>query len=504
MTRSGAALAGNVTIPLRAVLDDPALALEVVPETLRPGALDLPVRWAHVSELRDPAPFLLGDELLLTAGVNLPVEPGESERYVRGLRDAGITALGFGRTPALYEELPDTLRSACARYGLPLLVIPVRTPFLAVNRSVAIALSKASQRDQRRIAEAREVLTRAAASGVGAVTRGLAERLTGWAALLDSNASPDADQVPAAAHGAPRPLPPEIGELVARLRAGSGIRSATTELADGTFVLAQPVYPQATASHQLVVGRGERFDDADRAIVAAGAALLGLTADTGAGMAALGSAATSLLVGEAAPDAVLAGLFGAGRCHVVAGVAHRRGLGEAERGYDWLRWRLGTPLVDVTDGPRFTAIVADPPAPEELESLRGNGWLAVVSRPVDGPGLAGVLPEVNSLLQRAIATGGPLGAEHARGLSAVVPPEAAAAFAAAALEPLRGDGELVDTLRAWLANHGSWDRTATALGVHRNSVRHRMSKVERLLDVNLGDPEVRMELWFALRWASTT
>jgi len=65
-----------------------------------------------------------------------------------------------------------------------------------------------------------------------------------------------------------------------------------------------------------------------------------------------------------------------------------------------------------------------------------------------------------------------------------------------------GPGEpLVDTLRTWLANHGGWDRTAAALGVHRNSVRHRIARVERHLGVDLADPETRMELWFALRWS---
>jgi DNA-binding PucR family transcriptional regulator len=37
--------------------------------------------------------------------------------------------------------------------------------------------------------------------------------------------------------------------------------------------------------------------------------------------------------------------------------------------------------------------------------------------------------------------------------------------------------------------------------VHRNSVRHRIGRVERELGVDLADPETRMELWFALRWA---
>jgi DNA-binding PucR family transcriptional regulator len=59
---------------------------------------------------------------------------------------------------------------------------------------------------------------------------------------------------------------------------------------------------------------------------------------------------------------------------------------------------------------------------------------------------------------------------------------------------------LVATLRTWLALHGSWDRTAVALQVHRNTVRQRIARAAALLDMDLDDPDTRMELWFALRW----
>lgn len=56
-----------------------------------------------------------------------------------------------------------------------------------------------------------------------------------------------------------------------------------------------------------------------------------------------------------------------------------------------------------------------------------------------------------------------------------------------------------ETLRAWLAHHGSWDRTAAALGIHRNTVRQRVARCAVLLERDPDDPDVRMELWFALR-----
>ncbi|MEV0072144.1 PucR family transcriptional regulator [Amycolatopsis sp. NPDC050768] len=493
MTQNLAHESAEVNVPLRTVVGNPELALDLVRETLRPGALDAPVRWAHVSELDDPAPYLLGAELVLTAGVNLPREPGH---YVRRLRDAGVTALGFGLTPTVSETLPEPLRDACVRHGLPLVVVPPRTPFLAISRAVAVELGEAGQREQRRTAVAREALTRAAGDGMGALVTTLAERLRGWVALVGR-----ADAL-VAGHDAPQPLPREVTDLLTTLRAGTGIRIATTELPDSTYVVAQPVYPQATAAHLLVLGRRRRFDGGDRAILAVGAALLGLVGRAGSDTAQLGAAATGLLLGQGGAD-VLATLLGTGECRLVAGVAHRRGPDEVAVRHDWLRARLDTPLVQVLAGPRFLAVVGASP---ELDGLREHGWLAVAGSPVTADGLPGALAEAELLLARAQALGRPVVAADPLGFDALVAPGAAAGFAERVLAPLREldrahDRELVPTLRTWLAHHGGWDRTAAELGVHRNSVRHRIGQAERALGVDLSDPETRMRLWFALRWS---
>lgn len=494
MTQSRDPFDSDVNVPLRAVVGNPELAIDPVVETLRPGALDAPVRWAHVSELLDPAPYLLGAELLLTAGVNLPVEPADVDRYVRRLAESGISALGFGLTPGAYETLPPPLRTACVRHGLPLLVVQPRTPFLAISRAVSVALAEAGQREQRRIAVAREALTRAAGDGLGELAGALAGRLGAWVALVG------VDDVLAADHGAPSPLPAEVRELLATLRTGRGIRSATTELADGTHVVAQPVYPQATASHLVVVGRVARFDGADRSILSVGAALLGLVGRAGSDAAGLGATATALLLGET-------DVIGGDERRLVAGIAYRRGPNEVAARYDWLRARLDTPLVRLRPGPRFTAIIREAPENDELDRLRADGWLTVVGSPVPPGRLPEAAGEIELLLTRATALGRPVVAEGASGLEALIDPGAAAGFAAQTLAPLReldrkGDRELVGTLRTWLAHHGGWDRTAAELGVHRNSVRHRIGQIERALGVDLADPETRMRLWFALRWAS--
>ncbi|RSN62881.1 PucR family transcriptional regulator [Amycolatopsis sp. WAC 04182] len=249
-----------------------------------------------------------------------------------------------------------------------------------------------------------------------------------------------------------------------------------------------------------MVGRVARFDGADRSILSVGAALLGLVGRAGSDAAGLGATATALLLGET-------DVIGGDERRLVAGIAYRRGPNEVAARYDWLRARLDTPLVRLRPGPRFTAIVREAPEIGDLDRLRADGWLTVVGSPVPPGRLPEAAGEIELLLTRAAALERPVVAEGTSGLDALIDPGAAAGFAAQALAPLReldrkGDRELVGTLRTWLAHHGGWDRTAAELGVHRNSVRHRIGQIERALGVDLADPETRMRLWFALRWAS--
>ncbi len=88
------------------------------------------------------------------------------------------------------------------------------------------------------------------------------------------------------------------------------------------------------------------------------------------------------------------------------------------------------------------------------------------------------------------------------GLRDLVPDDEARAHARALLAPIRAgaaSAALLETLRTWLSLHGSWDRTAVALSVHRNTVRQRIARCAALLGTDLDDPDVRMELWFALK-----
>jgi len=77
-------------------------------------------------------------------------------------------------------------------------------------------------------------------------------------------------------------------------------------------------------------------------------------------------------------------------------------------------------------------------------------------------------------------------------------------FARRTLEPVlehdrRSGGELLATLRAYLAEGGNRRRTASALFVHVNTVVYRLERIERALGRRLDDPDVRFDLMLATR-----
>lgn len=61
------------------------------------------------------------------------------------------------------------------------------------------------------------------------------------------------------------------------------------------------------------------------------------------------------------------------------------------------------------------------------------------------------------------------------------------------------DGELVETLRAFFANHGNLSRTADQLILHRNTVSYRLERIAQLTGLDLEDEGDRFRLHLALK-----
>ncbi|MEV4971669.1 PucR family transcriptional regulator [Streptomyces scopuliridis] len=461
-------------VPLAALLADRDLGLRRIAGPPDDGSQA--VHWVHTSEMADPYPYLLGGELLLTAGVQL--SDAHADEYAARVVEAGAAALGFGVTP-VYDTVPPALVEACDRHGLPLLEVPPRTPFTTVARGVWRLMAEARHRELRRVTQAQQGLAAAAArqDPVPAVLHQLAVRLGGRAVLF----APDGAEL----HTTGRAPSPGARTALARLaRVVRGGPASATDTAQGAHLAAYAL----GGGQGLVLGVATEGREAgDHTVAGVAVVLLSLLTAPHQSAAEAGRSAALVRLLLGATPAEAAPLLGPGPWSVV----HARG-GSTPFAAGALAAALGSALVD-TDG-TTTRVVTD------REVTARPGWTLGVSEPVEPAELAAADTRAERALRRAEATRTPLVRHHGEGLTGLFAPEEAAAHARTRLEPLAGSPALAETLRVWLSLHGSWDRTAVALTVHRNTVRQRVARCATLLDVDLDDADVRMELWFALRW----
>ncbi len=495
-------------VPLAALLAREDLALRQIAGPSDPPPV---VHAAHTSEMADPYPYLLGGELLLTAGVHIPDAAGSGtyfDDYVSRIVAAGGAALGFGLVP-VHDTVPRALVEACDTYGLPLVEVPPQTPFTAVARAVWQLLAQARLAELRRVTEAQQSLATAAArpDPVPSVLRQLAQRVGGWTALY----GPEGAEIASAGRRPEAPQTASLAELAEVVRpSGPGTPASATHATAGTHLAAY------TLGTGFVLGVATPAREPGDHTIASVAAVL-LTLLTGEQQSGSGAARTSalvrLLLGGTAEE--VAPLLGRGDTWFVVHASpndqrDRANLLVGARGTarpatthpqppdllaaTALGASLGSTLIDPV-GDIVQVLV-----PADLAPQPQPGWTLGVSAPAPPQHLSAAAAQATRALARARATRTPLVRHRTRpALDDLVPREAAQAHARELLEPLAEHPALVETLRTWLSLHGSWDRTAVALSVHRNTVRQRIARSAELLRVELDDPDVRMELWFALR-----
>jgi purine catabolism regulator len=69
------------------------------------------------------------------------------------------------------------------------------------------------------------------------------------------------------------------------------------------------------------------------------------------------------------------------------------------------------------------------------------------------------------------------------------------------LEPLLNytRSDLLGAVVAYLRHRGQWEAAANELGVHRNTLHHRIGTSMRVMGTDLDDPDVASRIWLALR-----
>ncbi|MET7976611.1 PucR family transcriptional regulator [Streptomyces mirabilis] len=530
--------------------------------TVRAGEdrLDVPVRWAHVSELADPVPYMEGGELLLITALQLDAEdPDVMRRYVKRLVGAGVVGLGFA-VGVNYDEIPKALVDAAEEEGLPLLEVPRRTPFLAISKAVSAAIAA----DQYRAVTAgfaaqRELTKQALNDGPEGLLSALAGQVDGWAALYDASGAVVATAPEWAGRRAAR-ITPDVERLRERPAPASSVVGGEDRVE--LHSLGTGRRPRAA----LAVGTAAALGTAERYAVHSAIALLTLTTERSRSLHAaeqrIGAAVLRmLLAGQPEHARTVAGdLYGelldapfrlilaesasasAARAHadgharvaaakpskapvVVPDPTNGDPLGGLAEIVESAAARSGESVLVVPDGERLVVLAVDGGAAVtacgEYAAVLDAARIATREQPVGdedelvvglsapaGPiAAAAAYKQAEQALSVARRRGRSLVEHEELAAGSVLPllaDDAVRAFADGLLRPLNehdatGRGDLVASLRAWLSRHGQWDAAAADLGVHRHTLRYRMRRVEEILGRSLDDPDVRMELWLALK-----
>lgn len=462
---------------VRALAEHPALGLRLHAGTT---ARDRRISWVHASELLDPTPFLDGDELLLTAGLMLCDQQQPCAEYVGRIAAACATGIGFGIELG-HDRIPTELLRAAEAADLPVLEVPHRTPFIAISKTITQWLTEEAGAEARRGERARAALTRTAlrAGGLDGLAAHLAEQLGGWTLFLDAHGEPTrAEPATAWQHLA------LVAKRVEQLRRTRAPASATVRTQEESIAV-QSLGSGTEPVGFLAVGRRTRFNATDQHIIHIAAALLSV----------------ALAPADPAADA---------RMRTVALrllLEGRHDLFE-QLGFELPRGRLvvlactGSPDQLTHDTGLFAAeldgeLIVLAPADRRPPSARHIG----ISAPDTGD-IGTACRQARRALHDGIRRGSAVTRFEHLGLGIFT--QMSGISVDGALRPLlehdrNQRGDLVASLQTWLACHGQWEPAAARLGVHRHTLRNRIEKAEALLDRGLDSPDVRAELWFALR-----
>ena len=129
------------------------------------AGLDRDVRWAHVVDMPDPAPWVGDGQLLLTTGYAWPADGDAEERQLDALARRRLAGIGIA-VPGYVAHFSERAKLRAERLGLPLLEIPWEIPFVRITEELHRAILATQQEIIARSEDIHRALTRAAAEGI--------------------------------------------------------------------------------------------------------------------------------------------------------------------------------------------------------------------------------------------------------------------------------------------------------------------------------------------------
>jgi purine catabolism regulator len=463
------------------------------------------VVWAHASDLDTPWQWMTGGELLMKNGRTVTQTAARQVKFLRGLADAKVSGMVIGLDPQT-PGLTAAARATADELRLPIIFMPYSVGFAAIGRAVA----DANSRDEaRRLALAERIYDTvrhsvAVPTGEGAL-RQLSKDLSCRIAVLDAETGETAleDTQPP-----PKDLQRTLmSEMTRRGGAVSGVIHLTAGEHDGFAVEVPDEEPTvlmaydfrstppdigllqhlATAAAVILSQQGRRRDYERRIGGGLLAHLLDARIDEKAATAQLAERDLSVT------DCVL--------------VASMEGSEAGQQQLHISLTRRGFPHLLLRRSEVFYALL---PSSEDALTIThrrlGPQALIGISDPVVSPG------RMPAAQREAV---------WAARISVAVPDRMARYGDATLLSVLRDteeaqtlvdrtlgdllrydaehDSDLVHTLDTFLECQRSWQRTAGALDVHRQTVVYRVRRIEQITGRDLSQTSDIAELWLALR-----
>lgn len=497
---------------IRDLLDDGSLHLRLVV----PGDIDQHLSWVHVTEIADAADYLAGRELVMTTGV-WRRQRIQASTFVGSLSRKAVAGIAYGLLQG-DERIPIGLVRACQDWGVPLLEVPVRTPFIAISQAFVARWSAEREASLRQSMQLTTALLEAAndsdpARALDGVAATLAQAIGAETWVSDGQG-----RLLASSHALAHPE---------RIREWVRMLGAETTIVDGWFLLPLDDDGKRTS----IIGACTDAADLEvRSRVESARPIVGLVLAREQAVLEterrLAGEVISMILGRQV-DAAAArmpyyGLDPSARfAPMVASVADREhALPAAEL---WLQ-EQGVAGVIGLRGPELMVIIAAndlPPADPEATAKAFVPVAASLGTCVGatGVGIGSIAEGVDGLRRSLVQARHACERARQRGSGAVVAHDLIAShelllalqdqdvldsFRDNLLAPIErhdeaSGGDLMKTLRAFLESGGRWQDTARLLHVHVNTLRHRIERIEQLTGRQLDATADRVDLWLALQ-----
>lgn len=502
-----------MAVTLEQLLRNDELGLRLVVPPPQDSARGISIEWAHGIELIDPRRFLRGGEMVMLTGLRLPRRAADQAGYVDRLVEARVAVLGFG-IGVQFDTVPQALAARCRETGLPLVEIPLRTPFMAVSQHIARQESALQTAPLHDLIGWQQALSRAAVrDGIPGLVR-RAHSALGPVAVFDgagvllSSAAPDWF----------------LTEVTAFVRAHRSRSTSGTTVLTSTREAEHPLIEvHALPGRQgrrgwLAIGLRHEPDPADRLLINQIASLVTLSLDN-RGRAVdeqLEETALAALLLRDPVDAELLDILrrlrilDAEEIVVICVSATREADMTAAVHQD-----LAAVSIDhLCRGDRTETLILVAAADSPVTVRRLQLRVSAIGTPI-GIGVSAALPVAHILrgvgparrsAAAALRRGVPVADMSGATIESLVADPLVAdrvrdstqpIFSALAAAADARDGDLVPTLQVYLSHHGKWGAAAEELRIHRHTLYSRIRHIEQVTGVDLADANQRALLLLA-------